>query len=74
MKLCRLMNHETVCPTYATLVFEIIYTIIVLKFRTLFSFCSQIKHHLLEMFVRIANSEGPDQQSDLGLHCLSWSF
>ena len=39
-------------------------TVNVLKFRTLFSFCSH------NMFVRIANRKDPD----LGLHCLSRPF
>ena len=58
-----------------------------LKFRTPFSFCSQLNCWLSGMLVRIANIEDPDQQtvktlirlllqkqSDLGLHCLPMPF
>ena len=55
------------------------YTVNILKFQTLLSFCSKL---LLEMsagiyktFVSIANREYPYQkQSDLGLSCLSLHF
>ena len=55
----------------------------VLKFQTLFSFCSEIKCGVsgleyTKLLVRLTNSEDPDQtaskQSDLGLHCLSRLF
>ena len=57
------------------------HTVNVLKFQTLFCFCSQIKIWLSGLNVRIANREDPDQtasvlqkQSDLGLPYLSWPF
>ena len=55
----------------------------VLKFRTLFSLCSEIKCgvsglEFTKLLVNLTNNEGPDQtaskQSDLGLHCLSKLF
>ena len=53
-------------------------TVNVLKFYTLFSFCSQIKcwfsrAGIHKFFVRVANREDPDQ-SDLGLPFLSRPF
>ena len=53
----------------------IFHTVNILKFQTLFSFCSHMKCWLLGL-VRIANRTNPDEtaSSDLGPHCLSRPF